>query len=121
MAIKNISGQSPSAISSSKAGESSNTKNTKNVDGLLTPSPKGPASNTGAKGVEVAVSDKAKLRASEQKLAKEVAMKSPEIREDKVAAIKAQIDAGTYKIDSQKIADGMMKEAVIEHLAKEGS
>ena len=69
------------------------------------------------KGVDVNVSDKARARAADQAKAKELAMKSPEIREDRVAALKSQIDAGTYKVDSGKIADGMVREAVMEHLA----
>ncbi len=119
MAVKNISGQAASQVSSTKVGELGSVKSTKNSDGVIGSQAK--QAGNGNKGVDVAVSDKAKTRAAEQRLAKEIAMKSPEVREDRVASLKAQIDAGTYKIDSQKIADGMMREAVMEHMTKEGS
>ena len=41
----------------------------------------------------------------------------PEIREEKVAAIRAQIEAGTYKVDSEKIAAKMMADGLLnDHL-----
>jgi len=36
----------------------------------------------------------------------------PDIREEKVAQIKQQIEDGTYKIDEEKIALNMLKEAL---------
>ena len=36
----------------------------------------------------------------------------PEIREEKVAAIRAQIEAGTYEVDSEKIAGRMIEDAL---------
>ncbi|MCX6117386.1 MAG: flagellar biosynthesis anti-sigma factor FlgM [Proteobacteria bacterium] len=121
MSVKNVTGQAANQIPANKIGESSGAKASKQVVGPSNGIVGAQSPNSGAKSVDVNVSDKAKTRAAEQKLAKEIAMKSPEVREDKVAAIKAQIDAGTYKVDSQKIADGMMREAVMEHLTKEGS
>ena len=41
---------------------------------------------------------------------------SPE-REDKVKKIKQQIEAGEYKLDAGKVADGILKEAIRDHLA----
>lgn len=41
----------------------------------------------------------------------------PEIREEKVAAIRARIEAGTYEIDGEKIAGKMIEEALLnDHL-----
>ena len=37
----------------------------------------------------------------------------PEIREEKVAAIRAQIEAGTYVVDGEKIAGRMIEEALV--------
>ena len=34
----------------------------------------------------------------------------PEVSEDKIAAIKAQLDSGTYKIDEEKIAQQILKD-----------
>ena len=36
----------------------------------------------------------------------------PEVREDKVAEVKARIAEGRYRIDSQEIAERMIKEAL---------
>lgn len=66
-----------------------------------------------SRGDSVSLSPKARqLQAAREALA---AM--PEIREEKVAAIRAQIEAGTYEIDGEKIADKMMAEALLnDHL-----
>jgi len=54
----------------------------------------------GARGDKVNFSDDARLRTE----AYSAAMSAPDVRKDKVEAIKAQIAAGEYKIDTQKIA-----------------
>jgi negative regulator of flagellin synthesis FlgM len=75
----------------------------------------GKSSGVPASGVNI--SPAAKDRAAASMKARNIALSTPDIREDKVAMLKAQIDSGTYKIDSGKIADGMMREAIKEHLA----
>jgi len=65
----------------------------------------------------VNISAAAKDRAVAQQRAKDIALSTPDIREDRVAMLKAQINDGTYQIDSGKIADGMLREAIKEHLA----
>ncbi len=40
-----------------------------------------------------------------------------EVREDKVAEIRGQIDAGTYHIDSEKIAFKMIRESLLDELS----
>jgi negative regulator of flagellin synthesis FlgM len=70
-------------------------------------------------GVGVAVSDSAKARIAEQKKAKALAMNAPDVREERVNAIKAKIADGTYNVDSDKIASGMMREAIMEHLTSD--
>jgi len=67
---------------------------------------------------DVKISDSAKDRSAAITKATEIAKNTPDIREDRVAALKAQIDGGTYQIDSGKIADGMMREAVKDRLAE---
>lgn len=66
----------------------------------------------------VNISDGAKGRADAQQKALSIARSTPDIREDKVVALKAQIDAGTYKVDAGKVADGIMREAIKEHLSE---
>ncbi len=41
----------------------------------------------------------------------------PEVREAKVQALKAQIEAGAYKIDGAKIAGKMVKESLLDIFA----
>ena len=38
----------------------------------------------------------------------------PDIREEKVAEIKNQVDNGTYKIDGKKIAFNMLRESLLD-------
>ena len=41
----------------------------------------------------------------------------PDVREDKVAQLKEQIENGTYEIDEEKIADKMLKDVLFNDLA----
>jgi len=52
----------------------------------------------------VTLSDDAKLVS----VATRTAQEAPETRADKVAALKAQVDAGTYQPDSKKIAEKLL-------------
>jgi len=40
----------------------------------------------------------------------------PDIREEKVAELKKQIDQGTYKVDGEKIAFKMIKEFILDEI-----
>ena len=40
----------------------------------------------------------------------------PDIREDKVAQLKEQIENGTYEVDADKLADKMIKESLLNDL-----
>jgi negative regulator of flagellin synthesis FlgM len=62
----------------------------------------------------VEISDTAKRIQEARKQLDEI----PDIREDKVAQLKRQIDNGTYAINAEKIADKMIKEGLINELAK---
>ena len=41
----------------------------------------------------------------------------PEVREEKVQALKTQIEAGSYQVDSAKIAGKMVKESLLDIFA----
>ena len=71
-----------------------------------------------ASNFDVKISDGGKDKAAAYDKALTIARNTPDVREDKVADLKKRIDAGTYQIDSGKIADSMLREAVIEHLAE---
>jgi negative regulator of flagellin synthesis FlgM len=64
----------------------------------------------------VALSADARGRAAEMQKAKQIAQNTPDVREDKIAAIKERIQNGTYQIDSGLIADGLLREAIRDHL-----
>ncbi len=68
-------------------------------------------------GINVAVSPKARELADARKKAFDIAKATPEIREERVAALKAQIQSGQYQVDPGKIADGIAREALLEYLA----
>ena len=40
----------------------------------------------------------------------------PDIREDKVAQLKEQVENGTYEVDAEKVADKMLREALLNDL-----
>ncbi len=40
----------------------------------------------------------------------------PDIREEKVAQLKEQVENGTYEVDAEKVADIMLKEALLNDL-----
>jgi negative regulator of flagellin synthesis FlgM len=44
----------------------------------------------------------------EAKLINEVSAAEPDIREEKVAALKEQVDSGTYKVDAKAVADKLV-------------
>ena len=64
----------------------------------------GTAQTTRSGSDRVTLSDDAKLVS----LATRQAQEAPESRADKVAALKAQVDAGTYQPDSKKIAEKLL-------------
>ena len=95
------------------SGKSSGVGSTQGVTGLKSSStpvavPVAPASASDA----VQVSSAARLVAVAQAALSVV----PDIRIDKVEAIKQQLDADAYNPDGEAVADGLIK----EHLAKAG-
>lgn len=69
-------------------------------------------------GINVAVSPKARELVDARKRAFEIAKGTPDIRENRVADIKRQLQAGTYQVDPGKIADGIAREALLEFMAE---
>ena len=52
-------------------------------------------------------------RAREMQAARQAVAQMPDVDEDKVARIKAQIQNGTYKVDGRKVADNMLAESLL--------
>ena len=92
--------------------EVSGASSTKKADEAKKAKDKKPGSATdilGAPAARAEISGKAKEAAQ----AKAVATATPEVREERIAALKQRIADGTYKVDSKAIADKL----VDEHLA----
>ncbi|TVM34152.1 flagellar biosynthesis anti-sigma factor FlgM [Oceanidesulfovibrio marinus] len=64
------------------------------------------AGSSSARGDKVSISDEAQLRTE----AYSTASSASDIRHDKVAEIKARIEAGEYEINTRKIAENIVKE-----------
>ncbi len=75
------------------------------------------SADKGVGGYNVAVSTEAQELTAARTKAFEIAKNTSPIREDRVAALKAQIQNGTYQIDAGNIADGILREAIREKLA----
>jgi flagellar biosynthesis anti-sigma factor FlgM len=69
------------------------------------------ASSIGKQGARVEISDEARLMQQATDLAKA----APDVRADRVAALKKSVQEGTYRVDAHKIADKL----VDEHLAND--
>ena len=48
----------------------------------------------------------------------EIAKNTPDIREDRVMELKKKIESGEYKVSSENIADGILREAIRDELSK---
>lgn len=119
MAVKNVASTSVSSAGLGKAKDAETAKKSgaSEIGSLAQGSQAATSASVAGRDFGVQLSDSGKKRAEEQKKAFEIAKNTPDVREDKVAAIKAKIQAGTYEVDSGKIADGMLREAIMEHLA----
>lgn len=68
-------------------------------------------------GVNVNLSEASLKRSEQMKKAFEIAKTTSPIREDRVAELRQKIADGTYQLDSGKIADGILMEAVKDELS----
>lgn len=59
-----------------------------------------------AGGASVEISDKARLLQQ----AAEIASQSPDVHSERVAALKKSITDGTYRVDSEKVAENLIQE-----------
>ena len=63
--------------------------------------------------------DKLSQSTRDVQYAKKMIKTVPDVRQAKVARLKNQIDSGTYRIDSQKVAEKMIKDSIINELLSE--
>ena len=67
---------------------------------------------------DVQLSPQAREMAGARAKAQKIAQDTSPIREDRVQELKQIIERGEYKVDSEKIADGMLKEAIRDRVAE---
>ncbi|SME87824.1 flagellar biosynthesis anti-sigma factor FlgM [Pseudobacteriovorax antillogorgiicola] len=67
---------------------------------------------------KVSLSDRAQEMMEARQTALNLAKNTSPIREDLVASLRERIKNGTYELDPGKIADGILKEAIRDELAK---
>lgn len=72
---------------------------------------------SGANDYGLDVSQKAREIAQARAKAVDIARNTPDVREDRVAELKKKIQDGTYQVEPEKIADGMMREALRDQVA----
>ncbi len=88
--------------SKGSAVESTSTSQKAKGTKAITPQPQA----HGVHGPEVKISDEARL----YKQASDIAHATPDIRAEKVAALKKAVQSGTYKVDTEKVADRLVDE-----------
>lgn len=70
-----------------------------------------------SKDVSLSLSDEARELALARDKAVRIAQETNDIRQDRVDELKAKIKDGSYKVDAQKVADGMLLEAMRDEVA----
>ena len=60
--------------------------------------------------------DKVELSAQSKEINRinDVLKETPEVRSEKIAAIKKQIEEGQYNVDAEAVADRMIKESILD-------
>lgn len=71
------------------------------------------------KNWSVQLSPQSKALSTARQKAVDIAQSTSDIRQDRIDELKAKISSGEYKIDPEKIADGILKEAIRDHLAND--
>lgn len=78
----------------------------------------GPQPSKNQASYQVDLSQKSRSLGDSYKKALDIAKSTPDVREDRVSQIKKKIADGTYKVDSEKTAEGIVAEAIRDHLAE---
>ncbi len=73
-------------------------------------------SNTKKTSVETQLNEDVQFsdRAKNIKQVQQILKTTPDIRQEKIDQIKSDLDKGTYSVEGKKIADKMLKEALID-------
>lgn len=76
--------------------------------------PNSEGAKTHSAGAQVDISEQAQL----MRKAAEAVHAAPDVRQDRVAQLKERIRAGTYKVDSQSVADKLVEEHFLNDFGK---
>jgi negative regulator of flagellin synthesis FlgM len=85
-------------------------KTEKQQDKPVDSSPQNEAMGTSSEPARIEISQQSR----EAQKAAEISRQTPEIREDKVQALKAKIERGEYSVDSRDVADKIMRDLLSE-------
>ena len=113
----NNNNNSNSSLNAVRTGSASSVTDAKRADRTDLGSQIGEATTPGG-GFDVNLSQASKEKAQAYQKALEIARRTPDIREDRVAEIKKKIQDGNYQVDAGKIADGMLMEAIRDKVAE---
>ncbi|MCE3009805.1 MAG: flagellar biosynthesis anti-sigma factor FlgM [Proteobacteria bacterium] len=99
-------------ITHNKVGQNLNVSDTKKSDDAKKSGAAGNAKADALLNAQEATASSVNVsqRAQDAKKAKEIAMKTPDVREDRVAALQKMIDEGKYNVSAKDIADKMVDE-----------
>jgi negative regulator of flagellin synthesis FlgM len=70
---------------------------------------------------KVSLSEEAKSRQESMEKALSIAKNTSPVQEDKISALKSQIQSGAYKPDAHQIAAGIMRESAMDWFAENTS
>lgn len=87
--------------------------------GLISPkdSNKSESAAKAANSYGVNLSSEARQMADAHAKALDIARNTSDVREERIAELRNRIKSGQYKVDSGKIADGMLNEAIKDEVA----
>lgn len=107
----------PSLLKSSVTEKTQDLKKSDRAENRALAKSKSSAAGRGKQDFNVQLSSEARELAEARQKAFDIARNTPEVREDKVQELKEKIKSGEYKVSSEKIADGILREALMEKLA----
>ena len=117
MDVKPVKNENVNGVNDNRASTKvKNAKKAQNVSLIDTLAPAAEETHDGSTE-KVQLSDRAQF----MREATEIAQNSPDVRADKVKALKEKIKGGHYKVDSHKVAEAMIKDSVDEALASKSS
>jgi flagellar biosynthesis anti-sigma factor FlgM len=112
-------GANNSTINTTRTGAASNLTEAKKADRVEIGGQPADSVQPPPGGWDLSLSPQAREKAESFKKALDIARTTPDVREDRVADIKKRIKDGTYKVDSGKVADGMLLEAIRDKVAED--